>query len=579
MHLIRALLRRLEAEGGFALPVVVAVMLATTLATVAALQVTQQDLLPGAEDKERKAALAAAEAGVMDYLARLTAEPDYWRRCASDTQNASINQRGVTDGARRWETISGTTAQYSVEVLPANGASECDVNDAQATFIDDSTGTFRIRSTGRTRDTEGAERRSVVTTFKRRGFLDFIYFTDYETQDPTWLRRSTYGLPTRADAEEQWGNGRDVVTWGNQDCVRYFREGRGAERWRGTGANGIYYSGDWRDYGPLACGEISFIGLSDDQRDFIRGPFHTNDEILICGSPHFGRQPTDDIEVSAPGATPGSGDPDGWRQGCSSGEPLVNQPDDTTPEPDRGTWRLNAPILEMPPRNDELEDEALPAYRFVGETRIVMNGTSMTVTGTRENGRVLTNATMPVPTDGVVYVADDDTSSCAGYDPLDPYAAQPGCGTLRVSGSYAYNLTLGAENDIIIEEDITAVGDVLLGLVATNWIRVYHPIDSSCENDGGPSGGLTIQAAMLALQHSFTVDNFWCGDPLGNLTVLGAIAQRFRGPVGRFGSPNTGYVKDYNYDDRLRFRSPPRFLDPVQSTWRVQLQAEQVPAS
>jgi hypothetical protein len=583
MHLIRTILQRLQREHGFALPVVAAVMLAGTLATVAALQITQQDLLPGAEDKEKKAALAAAEAGVMDYLARLTAEPDYWRRCASDTSNAAINQHGVTSGARRWATISGSSAQYSVEVLPANGAAACDANNAQATFIDSGTGTFRIRSTGRTRDEADSERRSVVTTFRRRGFLDFIYFTDYETQDPTWYRRSTGGLPTRADPEPERGNGRDVITWGNQDCVRYFREGRGAERWQGTGSrsNGRFVSGAWQNYGPLSCGEISFIGLSDTRRDFIRGPFHTNDEILICGTPHFGRRPSDDIEVSAPGSTTGTGNPEGWRQGCSGGEgPRVNQPDDPNPAADRGTWRKNAPILELPPSNTRLRDEALPSYRFMGETRIVMNGTTMTVTGKRDNGRVLTNVSMPIPTDGVIYVANDPGGSCAGYDPLNPYAAQPSCGTVRVRGTYARSITIAAQNDVIVEEDVTKVGDVLLGLIASNWIRVYHPTrvqDGNCVNDGGPSGGLTIEAALLALNHSFTVDTFWCGDPLGNLTVTGAIAQRFRGPVGQFGSPDTGYIKNYTYDDRLRFRSPPRFLDPVQSTWRVQQQAETVP--
>ena len=32
----------------------------------------------------------------------------------------------------------------------------------------------------------------------------------------------------------------------------------------------------------------------------------------------------------------------------------------------------------------------------------------------------------------------------------------------------------------------------------------------------------------------------------------------------------TGYIKDYNYDDRLRYQEPPHFLDPVQSAWHVQ---------
>ena len=57
------------------------------------------------------------------------------------------------------------------------------------------------------------------------------------------------------------------------------------------------------------------------------------------------------------------------------------------------------------------------------------------------------------------------------------------------------------------------------------------------------------------------------------MKVDGAIAQRFRGPVGTFNSSTglgvTGYTKDYNYDQRLRYRSPPFFLDPISAAWRI----------
>ena len=46
---------------------------------------------------------------------------------------------------------------------------------------------------------------------------------------------------------------------------------------------------------------------------------------------------------------------------------------------------------------------------------------------------------------------------------------------------------------------------------------------------------IEIDAAILALDHSFIVDNWDCG-LLGALTVKGAIAQKFRGPVGTYNS-------------------------------------------
>jgi hypothetical protein len=72
------------------------------------------------------------------------------------------------------------------------------------------------------------------------------------------------------------------------------------------------------------------------------------------------------------------------------------------------------------------------------------------------------------------------------------------------------------------------------------------------------------------------VDNYYCGASLGTLTVNGAIAQNFRGPVGTSGG--TGYLKSYNFDDRLRYSNPPYFLKPVQAPWGLLRFSEQVPA-
>jgi hypothetical protein len=123
---------------------------------------------------------------------------------------------------------------------------------------------------------------------------------------------------------------------------------------------------------------------------------------------------------------------------------------------------------------------------------------------------------------------------------------------------------------------------VLGGLIANNFVRVYHPVSyswSGCSNSGGP-GSIQIDAAILALNHSFIVDNWFCGSALGTLTINGAVAQKFRGPVGTFsgGSVASGYSKNYNYNDTLHYREPPYFVNPTDSPWRIIRQNEQVPA-
>ena len=72
--------------------------------------------------------------------------------------------------------------------------------------------------------------------------------------------------------------------------------------------------------------------------------------------------------------------------------------------------------------------------------------------------------------------------------------------------------------------------------------------------------------------HSFYVQNWGTGAPLGTLTINGVITQEYRGPVGTFdpGPPvvaSTGYNKNYTYDTRLKYLSPPYFLSPTQSAW------------
>jgi Tfp pilus assembly protein PilV len=147
--------------------------------------------------------------------------------------------------------------------------------------------------------------------------------------------------------------------------------------------------------------------------------------------------------------------------------------------------------------------------------------------------------------------------------PLQAYSEPQGCANVYVSGTYAGNLTIASEKDIVIRPptsssngNVIRSGDVMLGLIANNFVRVYHKVSrsdstsmTSCTNTNSSSSPLmntvTIEAAILSLSHSFIADNHACGNQLGALKIVGAIAQRFRGPVGTFGLASTGFTKDY----------------------------------
>ena len=377
-------------------------------------------------------------------------------------------------------------------------------------MLDQSQGTLQVKATGRT----NGETRSVVATFRRKTFLDFLYFTDFETMDPVVSQLS----------------GGQV---GGTTCARYRYAGRPEP----------------------PCSSITFAGV-----DRVDGPLHTNDNLMVCGSPRFGRSRADAIEVSGPAP--------GWvPSGGCSGSPNFT-----------GTLKTSAPIMAMPPSNAELRNAAPQGYVFTGTTTIRLNGSSMNVTNATMG---LNNAPMAIPDDGVVYVSH---GACGvGYTVAQDYRAPAGCAIAYVQGQYSKSLTIGSEGDIVVTGDTTRSGNAALGLIPINFARIYHPVTSSgsgsCSNASNTPRDIDIDAAILSLQHSLIVDNYFCGSSLGTLTIRGAIAQRFRGPVGTGGSSvNTGYAKRYEYDDRLAYLSPPHFLSPVEAGWELARQTETGPA-
>ncbi len=89
---------------------------------------------------------------------------------------------------------------------------------------------------------------------------------------------------------------------------------------------------------------------------------------------------------------------------------------------------------------------------------------------------------------------------------------------------------------------------------------------------------LYIHAGMQALQHSFQVQSPQHGTEMGSLSIRGSLAQRYRGTtlVGT-AVGSSGFVKDYRYDDRLRFDEPPYFPRFSSSVWVVKTSGELKP--
>ena len=490
--------------------------------------------IPFARDsQDRKQAYAAAEAGIEYYLYQLTRDNDYWTNCddvddPGDGQPSPVNLENPGQH-RTWRTLTNTEAKFSIELLPAPGQDACEKGN-ETSLLDENSGSFRIRSTGTSRGIK----RSIVTTLRRTSFLDYLYFTDYEASDPNSFASTTDQNTARTY------------------CVQY-RAVRNQNEW---------------------CREN--VNITFPRWDAIRGPLHTNDDLLTCGSPDFGRPGEEDvIEIHGPAPGGYTRDPN-----CSGSPDFF------------GPVRQPAEHLPVPTSNSALEQAADQAYVFNGKTEITFDNTSNMTVVTYPNG-VRTVTSMPLPANGVIYVRKNGACSLQAPRQIDyGVNGEWRCAILVVRGTYPKSMTLGSQDDILIDGDLRAnASHPVLGLIANRFVRVKHDVQGTCgANNTDNNTGLLehrvrqdyrIEAAMLALKDSFVVDNYQCGAPLGTLTVFGAIAQKFRGPVGTFSGTNlnSGYAKDYNYDDALRYRSPPYFLDPMQAAWRVVRANEQVPAA
>jgi hypothetical protein len=258
------------------------------------------------------------------------------------------------------------------------------------------------------------------------------------------------------------------------------------------------------------------------------------------------------------------------------------------------------PILTLPTTNTAIKTETDRAAGktgclYNGPTRIVLNsGGTMTVTSpftTSSAYASCVGTNVALPANGVIYVQNvpsAQTATCTGSQnrlgyPISGDVTSYGCrdGDVFLSGTLRGRLTIAAENNIVVVANTTysstgAASTDMLGLVANQFVQVYHPVNSSGNNLTDSRTGLftnpQIHAAMLALGHSFIVQNYNEGAQLGTITVNGGIAQKWRGPVGTSGG--TGYLKNYGYDSRLQYASPPYVMDIADTPYRVSQWAE-----
>jgi hypothetical protein len=701
-NVLRSRVRGERSDSGIAMIMVLGTIIVLTALLTAAMGYAMQVQPQARKDQDFNAAMAAAQAGVDDYIAKLNGNDSYWGPgtfidCANialagpvaPSPNSCSWTSATAPGWRNVQLGNTKAGQFHYDVDPSTLSSQ---------------GAIRLTSTGKV----GKSTRTIQVNVSRGGPTDFLYYTDFEDADPG--NTTSYG-PSGADTNSCGKSGSTLADyfWANSDRG----DNATTPSLRESSANG----------GPSrACSEITFVSA-----DTLDGAVHFNDTPLITGTPKFLKgYETADPACPVVAAVPY----DVTKCMRGSGTPNLN-----------GSVALGAKRLDLVDNSSAFA--TFPGCVYTGDTRIrfksdgtmdVWNtgsvGTSLLGPGSPAgtNCGVAANfkptsasdptptgkQNVPVPRDMIIYVKTGAAiSSCSPgqivngttsgsttgdvipqgtggvvsdisyFDPdnivttqsqtftrstaststpwssgaLTQAAGSPdpnsddhpqtfdcGSGNVYIEGTVKGRVTVAAQNNVLVTDNVlldgatppaAASGSSMLGLVAANSVVDYHPVQrdsstatpaptrtggsGSCSSSstvgatpstsGGNGTSMTctwvstqtfqtgttnytnlsfpgatssgdhryIYGSIQTLLHSFWVQNYNVGAPLGSLSVRGSIAQRWRGAVGTSGGA-TGFAKDYSYDTRLKFSGPPYFPQWTNSVWGALTTGEIKPA-
>lgn len=299
--------------------------------------------------------------------------------------------------------------------------------------------------------------------------------------------------------------------------------------------------------------------------DLIDGPLHTNDQVHIFGDPTFAGSvrsayggPDDNNQTHRPTFVYLNGN------SCSHLESALpsNHPYDVPTFEDGyelGTAEIPLPRQAIRDFRDAAQDGGvyLTGSREVALARRGADGEPMYgYVSHRKNRRYRWTDVEIESTNGILYIAGQVT--LLG-------------GTLDGQLTIASNTAIDIEDDVVYRESDengpTERCDDMLGLVTTGDITVSDNVTKRRD--------CVIHADMVATNASFKAEHWANGRPRGTLTLYGGIYQKFRGPVGTGYLRGddlvilTGYTKDYHYDRRLAWMTPPR-IRPLHADGTIQ---------
>ncbi len=332
--------------------------------------------------------------------------------------------------------------------------------------------------------------------------------------------------------------------------------------------------------------------------DDLNGPVYSNDTFRMCDVPEFDSS-IQSGNIWAPSTVtnpPLPGEGTVWVDSCPTTPPTppttapafdgaapekvgntskATTSNDMVPAEDFGCYYNNDVTLALSVSGGTTQIVVTPVSGSVSVVKLAGNTSTCSSTTTFTTPQTISLKNMET---GLIYVDNGNVNISGEMTGLLDVVA--GVGNITVTNNVYYP---PADINSTTEVDTTDA----LGLIANNSV-IIDEVDN-----------MTIDAAILAVNDSFYVNNWTSnsGGPNGpspgngyfdNLNVFGAIAQNFRGPVGTFGTNNmnqsqcqtagdtwnsgvcdveTGFSKNYQYDESLQSLWPPDFLPPGGAVW------------
>jgi hypothetical protein len=541
----------------------VVIMLIVTLLVTAVFSINLETLPLARGAQDYQTAYQAAEAGVQDYINRLDTNTTYYLN-STDSTNAAL-ENGST--WTTWAPVAGggTNEWYRYSVNNQNAARS---------------GVVYLKVSGAAGQNPTSSNhytvRSIQVALQMAGFTNYLYYTNYEIEDPSLVacfdesttncsRGSANGTDTYANA----------CVWHAWELNQYEKTTYGKTEFGPDPVCGTTTSNGGCSYSSSSPA-FSDCHIYFASSDTLNGPVFSNDEFNICGTAQFPKEVdsayNQGTSLSSAGAT-SYGNAGAYHESSTScGTPVFGaagtQPAGHAYEQfpaTNGNLQSDIPITNDgggclyygPVTVQFVSDGKMIAYLtpgFTGSSASVPTGAVYSCVSAKVNN---VYQEIPIPPNGLMYDANE--TACAPSCNSNSYADVSVSGTVG-SPTTDEQVTVGSQYNINVTGNLTdysTTGSDIIGLSAQHYILL--PADGTA---------LTIDAAMVANKDSIYLPNWGGVSAQGTYTLLGSMAEQFRGPVGTFSINNgtvqivSGYAKAWTYDTASSTSSRPTSPPP-----------------